>query len=70
MKLKDVLEKFGDSLFLLTVNGLCEEMPFYEYDSEKESDYWKEYGDKEVIKMDILSSLNGKAELIITVSEK
>lgn len=68
MRLQEVLNKFNDTGFLLTVNGWCDEMPFYEYEQEKKEEYWKKYKDKKVISRSILTT-NGEPELYITVEE-
>ena len=41
MRLQELLNKFTDSDFLVTVNGWCEEMPFGEYENEKKEEYWQ-----------------------------
>ncbi len=66
MKLQEVLNKFTNANFLLTVNGLCDEMPFYDYENEKKMEYWKKYRDKKVVGMAILIT-NERAELCITI---
>lgn len=69
MKLRDVLNKFTNASFLLTVNGLCDELSFYEYEEMKKEDYWKEYRDRKVVSMAILET-NGQPELCITVEKE
>lgn len=64
MKLRELLNKFTDDDFLITIDGLCDEMPFYEYEKEKQQDYWKEYQDRKVIGLAILET-NGQPELCI-----
>lgn len=68
MRLQEVLNKFTNANFLLTVNGLCDEMSFYDYEDEKKEDYWKKYKDKRVKSMAILTT-NEMPELCITIEE-
>lgn len=55
--------------FLITVNGWCSELYFGEYEDEKKREYWKEYKDKKVKSMAILTT-NGEPELCIEIKEK
>ena len=48
MRLQEVLNKFTNTDFLLSVNGLCDEIPFDEYENEKKEDYWRKYKDRRV----------------------
>ena len=68
MRLQELLDKFTNCEFLLTVNGLCEELSFYDYEDEKKEDYWEEYKDKKVKSMAILTT-NEMPELCITIEE-
>lgn len=68
MRLQEVLNKFTNKDFLITVNGWCDELSFYEYEDEKKMDYWKEYKDKKIKSMAILTT-NGRPELCITIEE-
>lgn len=68
MKLVEVLEKFSNNDFLLSVNGWCSEMGFWEFEVEKEQGYWYKFKDKEVLSMSILST-NEMPELCITIEE-
>ncbi len=34
MRLQEVLNKFTNTVFLSSVNGLCGEMPFHEYENK------------------------------------
>lgn len=68
MKLKEVLNKFTNADFLLTVNGWCNELSFYEYEDEKKEEYWKKYKDKNVISMAIITT-NERPELCIKIEE-
>lgn len=66
MRLQEVLNKFTNDVFLLSVNGWCEEMPFYEYENEKKQDYWKIFKDRKVKSMAIIIT-NNKPEFRITI---
>lgn len=66
MRLQEVLNKFKNSDFLLTVNGWCDELYFCEYEDEKKQEYWKEFKDKKVADMAILTT-NGRPELCIRI---
>ena len=68
MKLQEILNKFTNADFLLTVNGWCDELPFSEYEDEKRKKYWRKYKDKEVIGM-ALHTTNDRAELCIRIEE-
>ena len=68
MKLKEVLNKFTNADFLLTVNGWCDELSFYAYENEKKREYWKKYKDKNVVSMAIITT-NGRPELCIKIEE-
>lgn len=68
MRLHEVLDKFTNPDFLLTVNGWCDELSFYEYEDEKKEEYWSDFKDKEVLSMSILST-NEMPELCITIEE-
>ena len=68
MKLQEVLNKFTNDDFLLTVNGWCDELPFSEYENEKKEEYWKKYRDKKVKSLAILTT-NGMPELCIMIEE-
>ena len=70
MRLEDVLNKFSNDDFLISVNGWCSEMGFWEYEAEKEefnSGYWY-FKDREVLSMSILMT-NEMPELCITIEE-
>lgn len=68
MRLQELLDKFTNCEFLLTVNGLCDELYFYDYEYEKEEDYWEKYKDKKVKSLAILTT-NEIPELCITIEE-
>lgn len=63
MKLQTVLNKFVNDTFLITINGLCDEIPFWEF---KKMEFWKEYKNSIVKSMNLLLS-NDKPELMITI---
>lgn len=65
MKLRDILNKFTNSSWLLTINGVCDEW-YGGVEELKEEDYYKKYRDKKVLSMAILST-NEVPELIITI---
>lgn len=68
MRLQELLDNFTNCEFLLTVNGLCEELSFYDYEDEKKEDYWEKQKDKKVLNMAILTT-NGMPEFCITIEE-
>ena len=68
MKLKEVLNKFSNSSFLVTVDGLWDELPFHQYEDEQKEEYWKQYKDKKVKSMAILTT-NGRPELCIRLDD-
>ena len=68
MRLQELLNKFTNSGFLLTVNGWCDELSFGEYEDEKKQEYWKMFKDKKVKRMAILIT-NDRPELCITIEE-
>lgn len=68
MRLQEVLNKFTNSDFRLTVNGWCDELSFYEYEEEKKQEYWKKYKDKKVVSMALLMT-NERPELCISIEE-
>lgn len=63
-----MLNKFTNDSFMITVNGWCEELNFWEYEEEKKQDYWKKFKDKKVVSMAILTT-NERPELCITIEE-
>lgn len=65
MRLRDVLNKFINRDFLLTINGVCDEW-YGGVEELKEEEYYKKYRDKKVISMAILST-NMTPELIIEI---
>ncbi len=69
MRLQEVLNKFTNTDFLLSVNGLCDEIPFDEYENEKKEDYWRKYKDRRVKSMAILIT-NERAELCIKIEDE
>ncbi|WP_418752286.1 hypothetical protein [Frisingicoccus sp.] len=69
MRLQEVLNKFTNIDFLLSVNGLCDEIPFDEYENEKEEAYWKKYKDRKVESMAILTT-NERPELCIKIEDE
>lgn len=69
MRLQELLNKFTNADFLLTVNGWCDELSFYEYEDEKKEEYWEKYKDKKVKSLSILTT-NGRPELCIMIEEQ
>lgn len=67
MRLRDVLNKFTNSAWLLTINGVCDEW-YGGVEELKKQDYYKDYRDKKVIRMSILMT-NEMPELCITIEE-
>ena len=68
MRLQELLNKFANAEFLLTVNGWCDELSFYEYEDEKKKEYWKKYKDKKVLSIAIITT-NCRPELCIKIEE-
>lgn len=66
MKLQTVLNKFTNEDFIITIDGLCDEMPFSEYKEEKKEDYWKKYKNREIKSFAILLT-NDVPELCIAL---
>lgn len=64
MRLQEFLNKFTNSDFLLTVTGWCEELPFSEYEEEKQQDYWSKYKNRKIKSFAILTT-NERPELCI-----
>lgn len=67
MRLKDVINKFSNSSFLLTINGVCDEWYGGIEELPNES-YYKKYKDKKVLSMAILLT-NETPELCIKIEE-
>lgn len=67
MRLRDILNKFTNSSWLLTINGVCDEW-YGGVEELKEEDYYKKYRDKKVLSMAILST-NEVPELMITIED-
>lgn len=67
MKLKEVLNKFTNDSWLLTINSVCDEW-YGGVEELKKEDYYKNYKEKKVIEMAILST-NCMPELCITIEE-
>lgn len=68
MKLNTLLNKISNNNFLLTVEGLFDEMPFREYEAEKKQPYWKDYKDRDIEDIMILTT-NDKPELYISLKD-
>ncbi|KAB0575115.1 hypothetical protein EI53_02242 [Fusobacterium naviforme] len=68
MRLQELLNKFTNADFLLTVDGWCEELSFYDYEEEKREEYWKEYKNKKIKGLAILIT-NERPELCIELEE-
>lgn len=67
MRLRDLLNKFTNTSFLLTINGVCDE--WYGGVAElKKEDYYKKYRDKRIKSLAILST-NDMPELLITIED-
>jgi vacuolar-type H+-ATPase subunit I/STV1 len=67
MRLQEVLNKFTNTSFLLSVEGWCDELPFDEYEQEKKQDYWKKYRDRKVLSMALITT-NDQPELCIHIA--
>lgn len=68
MRLQELLNKFTNADFLLTVDGWCDELSFYDYEEEKREEYWKEYKNKKIKGLAILIT-NERPELCIELEE-
>lgn len=54
MRLQEILNKIDySSSCVLTIKGLCSEMPIDEYEDLKKMDYWKDFRNRKVKSMDI-----------------
>ena len=69
MRLQEVLNKFTNADFLITVDGWCDELPFGEYEEEKKCEYWKKYKDRKIKGMSIITT-NGRPELCIRLDDE
>lgn len=70
MTVQELLNKFTNDDFILTVDGWCDELPFSEYEEEKKQEYWNKYKNAKVESLAILKT-NEKPELYIKIkSEK
>lgn len=67
MKLKTLLNKFTNSSWLLTINGVCDEW-YGGAEELKKEDYYEKYKDKNVLSIAVLST-NGMPEFLITIEE-
>lgn len=67
MRLRDLLNKFTNSDWLLTINGVCDEW-YRGVEELKKEDYYKKYKDKKVLKLAILTT-NEVPELMVTIEE-
>lgn len=64
MTLQSFLNKFTNSDFLLSVDGWCDELPFWEYEDEKNQEYWKNYKHRQIKSLSIITT-NDRPELVI-----
>lgn len=67
MKLRTLLNKFTNSFFLLTIDGVCEEW-YGGVEKIKKEDYYKKYRDKKVLEISILTT-NMQPELRIRIEK-
>lgn len=67
MRLKDIIDKFTNSNFLLTINGVCDEW-LNGIEELPEESYYHKYKDKKVLSMAILTT-NEMPELVIQIEE-
>lgn len=68
MRLVEVLDKFTNDDFLISVNGWCSEMGFWEYAVDKKDGFFYKFRNKEVLSMSLLIT-NEMPELCITIEE-
>lgn len=69
MRLQELLNKFSNNQFVLTVDGWCDEMPFGKYPEEQKQDYWKKYKYRKVKSLAIIVS-NGSPEFLISLEKE
>ena len=69
MKLQELLNKFTNADFLISVDGWCEELSFYEYEDEKKREYWKKYKNRTVKSLSIITT-NDRPELRICLEKE
>ena len=68
MRLQELLNKFTNEDFLITADGWCDELSFYEYENEKKEDYWKNYKNRKIKSLAIITT-NEQPELCITLEK-
>lgn len=56
MRLQELLDKIVNINFLLTVDGFCDEFPFWRFDELKQEDSWDNYKDRVVKSIQILEA--------------
>ena len=69
MRLQELLNKFTNAEFMITVDGMCEELSFYDYEEVKEHEYWKDYKNRKVKSMAIILT-NECPELCIELEKE
>lgn len=68
MRVQELLNKFTNAEFILSVDGWCDELPFSEYENEKKADYWKEFKDRKIKSLAIITT-NERPELCLTLED-
>lgn len=66
MKLQELLDKIVNVNFLLTVDGFCDQLPFWRFDTQKEEFDWVYFKDRVVKNIQILE-VDGMPELWISL---
>lgn len=69
MRVQELLNKFANDNFLITVDGWCEELSFREYENEKKQEYWKNLKNRKIASLAILTT-NEQPELCISLEKE
>lgn len=69
MRVQELLNKFSNDNFLITVDGWCEELSFREYENEKKQEYWKKFKNRKIASLAILTT-NEQPELCISLEKE
>lgn len=69
MRVQELLNKFSNDNFLITVDGWCEELSFCEYEDEKKQTYWEQFKNRKIASLAILTT-NERPELCISLEKE